>query len=408
MSVTTAEQQTGHTATLPPGWQLASLGQLADIIAGQSPPGHTYRKSPQGLPFFQGKADFGPRHPVPRVWCVAPNKIASPGDILISVRAPVGPTNVADRECCIGRGLAAIRVGPQADPDFVLYFLRLFETTLARQGSGSTFGAINRDTLEAITLPVPPLSEQRRVAEKLREQMDAVERATLAAEQQLASSLALVPAYIRDTFETAAWPLHPLGSGLAAIQAGTSVLSLERRAKDDELGVLKVSAISWGTFNGAENKAVPPHYAPKPHELVRSGDLIISRANTAELAGAVVLVRDTLGQRLMLSDKTLRLVPKLEVYLPEFLEFALRTRPARWFIEGNATGTSYSMRNISQDTIRAIPVVTPPVTEQRRSVAVLRHRLGAVERTCAGIRAQLAAIEAMPAALLREAFSGRL
>ena len=90
-------------------YPLLQLGDIATITAGQSPPGHTYNENGIGLPFFQGKADFGEFHPITRKWCVAPKKIAEPGDILISVRAPVGPTNVAGERCCIGRGLASIR-----------------------------------------------------------------------------------------------------------------------------------------------------------------------------------------------------------------------------------------------------------------------------------------------------------
>jgi type I restriction enzyme S subunit len=86
---------------LPKGWRWLQLDQVCEIVAGQSPPGETYLKEPVGLPFFQGKADFGKVNPVARVWCNKPIKIAQPGDILISVRAPVGPTNVANMKCCI-------------------------------------------------------------------------------------------------------------------------------------------------------------------------------------------------------------------------------------------------------------------------------------------------------------------
>jgi hypothetical protein len=80
--------------SLPEGWKWKRLGQIASVISGQSPPGDTYRKTQEGLPFFQGKADFGQRYPVATSWCIEPKKIAHQGDILISVRAPVGPTNV--------------------------------------------------------------------------------------------------------------------------------------------------------------------------------------------------------------------------------------------------------------------------------------------------------------------------
>ena len=185
---------------LPPGWRWVRLREICKIIAGQSPPGDTYRTTPEGLPFFQGKADFGLRHPVARIWCVAPTKIALPGDILISVRAPVGPTNVADVECCIGRGLSAIRPGDQADRDFVLAALKHFEGKLAELGSGSTFEAIKMDDLESLEIPLPPLSEQKRIAGILNEQMAAAERARKAVEDQLEAINALPAALLRRAF----------------------------------------------------------------------------------------------------------------------------------------------------------------------------------------------------------------
>lgn len=200
------------------------------------------------------------------------------------------------------------------------------------------------------------------------------------------------------------YPARCLGDGLTAIETGTSVQSLEYPATEAEWGVLKVSAVSWGRFRPEENKAVPSHYQPEPHEQVKSGDLLISRCNTVELVGAVVLVRET-RPRLLLSDKTLRLVPDSNVYHPEYLEFALRSPTARAFIESHATGTSYSMRNISQHTIRSIPVPTPPIELQRRIAAELTAALAAVDKARRAAQEQLAAIDALPAALLREAFN---
>ena len=189
-----------RTRRLPDGWRWVRLGDVSEIIAGQSPPGSTYRKSPEGLPFFQGKADFGVLYPVARVWCVQPSKIALPGDILISVRAPVGPTNIANIKCCIGRGLAAVRCGRQVDRDFILYALRTFEADLAAKAAGSTFEAISRRDLEGLELPIPSLAEQKRIAAILNEQMAAVERARKAAEAKLDAINALPSALLREAF----------------------------------------------------------------------------------------------------------------------------------------------------------------------------------------------------------------
>ena len=185
---------------LPDGWQRVRLGEVCEIIMGQSPPGETYRKVAEGLPFFQGKADFGELHPVARYWCVAPAKVAEKGDILISVRAPVGPTNVADVKCCIGRGLAAIRPNENTHRDFILAALRLYEPDLAKRGSGSTFQAISRNDLENLEIPIPSLREQKRIAGILNQQMAQVERARKSLEEQLTIMSKLPMALLRDAF----------------------------------------------------------------------------------------------------------------------------------------------------------------------------------------------------------------
>ncbi len=143
------------------------LADVAQIIMGQSPPSSTYNTVGEGLPFYQGKTDFGDMYPTPRVYCTEPSRIAETGDILISVRAPVGPTNVSSERSCIGRGISAIRAGKNIDRDFLLYFLRFYEPELAKAGTGSTFAAIAREDLETIKIPLPPLTEQKRIASLL-------------------------------------------------------------------------------------------------------------------------------------------------------------------------------------------------------------------------------------------------
>jgi type I restriction enzyme S subunit len=297
--------------------------------------------------------------------------------------------------------------GDLADTQFVAAFMRS-ETFLRRSSIVTTTGQLPRisiDEILAVEIDLPPLADQRRIAASLTAALAAVDRAYRAVQDRLAAAEALPGAYLKAVFGDATYNVRPLGDGLAAIVAGTSVQSLERPATDGEWAVLKVSAVSWGEYRPDESKAVPLSYEPKPHEEVRRGDLLISRCNTVELVGAVVLVRDTPPRR-MLSDKTLRLIAKPGQYAPEYLEFALRCRTARRHIEHYATGTSYSMRNISQDTIRAIPVPTPQIEEQRRIAADLSMKLAAAERLTARAREELAAVEALPAALLRQAFGG--
>ena len=142
-----------------------SLGEISTVVAGQSPPGSTYNEAGAGIPFFQGKADFGEVHPIARKYCTQPRKIAEKGDILISIRAPVGPANIASERCCIGRGLAAIRPDEAvALRDFVHWSIVHNTADLVAKGQGSTFAAIGKSDLESLRFPLPPLGEQRRIA----------------------------------------------------------------------------------------------------------------------------------------------------------------------------------------------------------------------------------------------------
>ena len=154
---------------LPKGWRWVRFGEVCEVVMGQSPPSKTYNRDGEGLPFFQGKADFGELYPSPHVWCTKPTKIAEVGDILISVRAPVGPTNVANTRCCIGRGLAALRPGDVLDRWWLLYYLRSIEDILKKFGTGSTFKSITKRELIVLPIPLPPLSKQRQIIAYLNE-----------------------------------------------------------------------------------------------------------------------------------------------------------------------------------------------------------------------------------------------
>ena len=130
------------------------LDTIADIVMGQSPTSDSYNFDGIGLPFYQGSADFSEKYVVTRMYCSAPTRVAQAGDVLMSVRAPVGNVNLTDKKCCIGRGLAAIRSKKSQDcNDFLLYAFRVKEDEIAAMGQGSTVLSINKDKLHAIMMP---------------------------------------------------------------------------------------------------------------------------------------------------------------------------------------------------------------------------------------------------------------
>ena len=135
---------------------------------GQSPDSDSYNDNEDGIPFFQGNADFGEKYPTTRKWCNAPTKIAHAEDILISVRAPIGALNYAKEECCIGRGLAAITPNQdKVSSGFIYWLLKGKHKELNLQGTGSTFKAISRKVLEEIKVPDIELKKQTELAGSL-------------------------------------------------------------------------------------------------------------------------------------------------------------------------------------------------------------------------------------------------
>ena len=152
---------------LPDGWVWTTLKEISEIILGQSPPSSTYNTDGEGLPFYQGKLEFGKLYPTPRKWCTAPKKFAKKGDVFISIRAPVGPTNLCPEKSAVGRGLAAIRGLDGIQPFFILHLLRRFENEIASRGTGTTFKAITGNQLKNFEIPLPPLPEQKQIVSEL-------------------------------------------------------------------------------------------------------------------------------------------------------------------------------------------------------------------------------------------------
>ena len=236
--------------SVPNGWEWTRIGSTAYVEMGQSPPSEHYNRTGHGIPFFQGKADFGKRYPTARYWCTQPKKYAAPGDILISVRAPVGPTNVASEQCCIGRGLAALRPHNGIDRYYLLHCLEAVEHVLAALGFGTTFVAINKNQLTGFVIPLPPLAEQHRIVAKVDELMalcDQLEAARTKREETrdrlAAASLIRLndpdpdPAIFRNHAAFALENLAPLTTRTGQIKAlRQTILNLAVRGKLVEQG----------------------------------------------------------------------------------------------------------------------------------------------------------------------------
>ena len=142
---------------VPKGWSYSTVGQSFILTMGQSPPGDTYNENGEGLPFYQGRTDFGFRFPSQRIFCSAPTRFAEKGDTLVSVRAPVGDVNMALERCCIGRGVASVR-HPMGYSGFAFYAMRsLGKRFKTFDSEGTVFGSISKKDFQ--NLPVIEVSE---------------------------------------------------------------------------------------------------------------------------------------------------------------------------------------------------------------------------------------------------------
>lgn len=362
------------------------LSDVADLIMGQSPPSSTYNDGGEGLPFFQGKTDFGFRHPVARLFCNAPRKIAQPNDILISVRAPVGPTNIADRRCCIGRGLAAIRPR-DIDGDFLFFNLRYIEKFIASLGSGSTFHAINKSQLAAVEVNPHKfgLPDQRKIAGVL----GVVQRAMEQQERLIALTTELKKTLLRKLFTAGlrgepqkqtdigpvpeSWEVVTLEDAAVAFDYGTSVKCEHGKAG---VPVLRIPNVVGGSIDLSDLKYGQPKRSELEQLRLQGGDLLFVRTNgVLENAGRCALYRGELDG-CYFASYLIRVRVDSSKVLPAFVNEYARTERGRSFLSGRAIRTADGKFNINSGTLKQVLLPLPSIEEQKKAV----RQLDLVER----------------------------
>ncbi len=325
---------------------MARLDAVCTFNMGQSPDSSSYNETGNGLPFFQGNADFGLIHPTVRVWCNAPTKIAHPGDILISVRAPIGALNIADKECCIGRGLAALTVNESlCSRKYIWYAIANKVDELNSKGTGSTFKAISKNILAETEIPLPLLDKQYHIAAVL----DKIISLISLRKQQLATLDELVKARFVEMFGDISETV-PISYYILTLSAGKSLAGEEECANK----VLKTGAATYDHFDPTQVKNLPVDYIPQPEHLLKTGDVIISRMNTAELVGAAAYVWEAPANT-YLPDRLWRAELKNDAN-PVFVWQLLIHGCTKESIRRIASGTSGSMKNISKPGLLGIHV----------------------------------------------------
>ena len=350
-----------------------ALKDVCKINMGQSPDSSSYNENGEGIPFFQGNADFGERYPVTRVWCNAPTKIAQSEDILISVRAPIGALNYAKEKCCIGRGLAAITPDKsKVSLEFVYWFLKGKNAELKSKGTGSTFKAISKKILEEILIPDVGFDKQHEYAQMLEKIYVIIQTR----KQELQKLDELIQSRFVELFGDSiknpkGWEVVKLSECLERIDNGKS-FTCDSNAREGVFpAILKLSAATYGDYRPYENKALLDEKQFVESVEVHRGDLLFTRKNTPDLVGMAAYVFET-PEKLMMPDLIFRLVTN-ERMTPIFLWQLINNREFRPVIQGISGGSAKSMSNISKERLKNIEVICPPISEQKKLEGVLEQ-----------------------------------
>lgn len=414
------------SGALPIGWSLVPLGELLTAIdSGKSFKCEERPPEAHEVGVIKVSAvSWGEYQESESKTCVdvdriEPTYFVRPGDFLFS-RANtielVGACVIAggvSKRLMLSDKILRLHFASEDLKPWVLQYLRSKagrdQIEKLASGNQESMRNIGQERLRQILIPLPPSNERKFIGFKLDELLSELN----AASEELHVAQRKLTLYRRSLLNSAIEGdgEHPrrevhLGELLTGIEAGKSFKCDERPPRIDEVGVAKVSALSWGEYNEDESKTCIDPTMVNEKLFIRNGDFLLSRANTVELVGACVIVRRT-TRRIMLSDKSLRL-QFADERVKGWALLAMRSLMGRRQVEALATGNQDSMRNIGQAALRSISIPLPPLPEME--AALLRWT--AAEQACDAMARELERLRNLCLAqrqnILRAAFSGQL
>jgi type I restriction enzyme S subunit len=352
------------------GWISEPLSEIADILMGQSPPSSTYNREGNGLPFFQGKAEFGEMYPTVVKYCSKPLRVAEPNDILMTVRAPVGPVNLSPSKCCIGRGLCAIRGKKhKIDQVYLFYYLRLIESKLSALGQGSTFAAIGRRDLEGIEVPHPTaLDLQRRIASILQKAH------TLRGKRDQANQLTnkIIQSVLLKMFGDPAenpndWPVRKLEELTERITKGESPKWQGFDYVTDGPLFVRSEDINWGFLDLTRAARIPKEFHRKlERSQLRAKDVLINITGVS--IGRAAEVPGNIGEANV--SQNVAVITPSEGLDSTYLVHFLTCNSVQDMIERDKRGVARDA--ISLGDLRRLAVLCPPRNLQAKFASIVR------------------------------------
>ena len=398
---------------LPVGWEIKRLDEIADVVMGQSPPGSSYNEHGEGQPFFQGKKEFGEVHPTVRKYTTAGTKFAKAGDILMSVRAPVGPTNIADIDCVIGRGLAAIRAKSVVSQSYLRWTLKHLEIDIQSKGTGTTFDAITGETLRGTLIALPPLEEQQEIVEILEDHLSRLD-AALADVKQAKTKAAqfrrsLLQAAFTGNLRTDGTsfitepPSHWLSLSLGTLCCPVEKVDPVSLGRDDFLYV-DIGALEPSSSSLENVIQIPTANAPgRARQLIRNGDSIFATVRPY-MKKVAYIPKEFDGEIASTGFCVLR--PIQEKLHPKFLFYFLLSDQLLDQVLPLQRGVSYPA--IRDNDLKKALMPAPPIDEQNKIVEILEGHLSRLDASVSLADAMEKQSNGLRRSLLQAAFIGQL
>jgi type I restriction enzyme S subunit len=391
---------------IPVDWEVVRLGDVAELIMGQSPPGDTYNEIGKGMPFLQGKAEFGTVSPKHIKHTTKPLKIAPKGSVLISVRAPVGDVNIADIEYCIGRGLSSLSLS-KGENAFLFFLLNYFKNEIEKEGTGSTFKAINKSKLQEFKIPIPPLPEQKKIARVLStiqraiEQQDKIIEATRKLKKSLMHTLFTEGLNGEEQKETEigrvpkSWDVMRLGDVCKKPQYGltASATQIDTGSKFLRISDIQNQKVYWNDVPCCECS----EEEIKKYELEKS-DIVIARIGA------------TTGKSYLLDESTplsvfgsylIRIKTKEELnqdYLYQFFN------SARYWEQINKNKGGRLKGGVNSSVLVNLKIPFPPLPEQQQ----IAHILSTVDKKIEIEERRKATLKELFKSMLHKLMSGEI
>lgn len=307
-----------------------------------------------------------------------PDYRISKGDLIIGMSGSIGKVAVYDSDLPALQnqriGVFKIKDSNALDYDYLKFFSLTLEAKVSGFGKGVAVKNISGEEIESLPINLPPVSRQKHIASILGK-ADRL-RCTRRYAQQLSDTL--LQSIFLEMFgdpvkNPKGFPIEELGDSVSEFEGGVNFSPVSEDQQTSQWRVLKISAVTWGEFNPYESKAIHPNETFNNTLIVKKGDLLISRANTTELVGAVCMVR-TKPPKVLLPDKIWRIRfikdSKLE---PEYVLLALRQSGLRKIIGDLATGSSGSMKNISKVKAASLPIPIAPLPLQKKFVSIVQR-----------------------------------